>query len=130
MGRIWLYSRRMNTLLVMLGGAIGAAARYHLGGATLRAFGPAFPWDTLIANVSGGLLMGVLMARVGDNTAWRLFLGVGVLGGFTTFSAFSFETIALVERGAAPTAIAYILASVLGALVALWAGLSIARAVA
>ena len=120
----------MNTFLVMLGGAIGAAARFHLGGLSLRAFGPAFPWATLIANVGGGLLMGLLMARLGDSETWRLFLGVGLLGGFTTFSAFSFETVALIEGGEMPIAITYVLASVLGALLALWAGLSIARAAA
>jgi fluoride exporter len=121
------------TLLVMIGGAIGAAARFHLGGVAARAFGPAFPAGTLIANVSGGLAMGLLaatLARTGDGETWRLLLGVGVLGGFTTFSAFSLETVAMIERGEALLAFGYVAASVLGALGALGLGLAIGRAAA
>ena len=114
----------MNTLLVMIGGAIGAAARFHLGGATGR--GVAFPWATLLVNVIGGLLMGILVAR-GPSESARLFLGVGMLGGFTTFSAFSLETVALIQRGEILPATAYVIASVLGACLALHAGLLIGR---
>jgi CrcB protein len=117
----------MNTLLVMLGGAVGAALRYQIGGVTMRALGPAFPWGTLLVNLIGGLLMGLLAVRGPGETA-RLLLGVGVLGGFTTFSAFSLDTITLIQRGALVPAVAYVLASVLGALLALWAGLMIGRA--
>jgi CrcB protein len=124
----------MKTLLVMLGGAVGAALRYHLGGLTLRAFGPAFPWGTLIANVSGGLLMGLLagtLARVGSaNEPWRLLLGVGLLGGYTTFSAFSLETFGMIERGQYTVAAAYVAASVAGALAGLAGGILFLRAVA
>ncbi|MBA2921036.1 fluoride efflux transporter CrcB [Sphingomonas sp. MAH-20] len=124
----------MKTLLVMLGGAVGAALRYHLGGLTLRAFGPAFPWGTLIANVSGGLLMGLLagtLARVGSaNEPWRLLLGVGLLGGYTTFSAFSLETFGMIERGQYAVAVAYVAASVAGALAGLAGGIVFLRAVA
>jgi CrcB protein len=124
----------MKTLLVMLGGAVGAALRYHLGGVTLRAFGPAFPWGTLIANISGGLFMGLLagtLARVGSaNEPWRLLIGVGLLGGYTTFSAFSLETFGMIERGQYAVAAAYVAASVAGAIAGLAAGVLILRAVA
>jgi CrcB protein len=113
----------MNTILVMLGGAVGAAARYQIGTLAPRA---AFPWATLLVNIVGGLLMGLLVAREPSDQL-RLLLGVGVLGGFTTFSAFSLETVTLMQRGAAGTALAYVAASVLGACVALWAGLTIGR---
>lgn len=114
----------MNTLLVMLGGALGAAARYHLGGVVGR--GSVFPWGTLAVNMLGGLLMGVLIAREPSEPA-RLLLGAGVLGGFTTFSAFSLETVTLLQRGALSLALGYVAASVLGACVALCAGLAIGR---
>jgi CrcB protein len=124
----------MKTLLVMLGGAIGAALRFHLGGVTMRLWGPYFPWGTLIANVSGGLLMGLLagtLARVGSaNEPWRLLLGVGLLGGYTTFSAFSLETFGMIERGQYAVAAAYVVASVAGAIAGLAAGVLILRAVA
>jgi CrcB protein len=110
----------------MIGGAVGAAARYQLGTLAGRGWGATFPWGTLIVNVGGGLLMGLLIAR-GLSEPWRLLLGVGVLGGFTTFSAFGLETVALIERGAAATAAAYVLASVSGALLATWAGLLLGR---
>ena len=121
------------TFLVMIGGAIGAAARFHLGAAAARAFGTTFPWGTLAANLGGGLAMGLLaawLARAGSPESWRLLLGVGVLGGFTTFSAFSFETVALVERGALPMALLYVALSVGGALAALALGLGLGRAAA
>ena len=84
--------------LVMGGGAIGAGLRFLLGRFALHQLGPALPWGTLLANVVGGFAMGLLagtLARFGGNWAegWRLFLGVGLLGGFTTFSAFSLETV-------------------------------------
>jgi fluoride exporter len=117
----------MNTALVMIGGAIGAAARYQLGGWATRAFGSAFPWGTLLVNLMGGFLIGLLFARAGGEPA-RLLLGVGLLGGFTTFSAFGLETVLLFERGATGTALTYVFASVIGALFATLAGLSLGRA--
>lgn len=124
----------MNLLLVMAGGALGAGARHLAGRAALAALGPGWPWGTLIVNVTGGLLMGVLagvLARDADaGEAWRLFLGVGVLGGFTTFSSFALEAAAMIQRGAAPAAIGYAAASVLGAVGALFAGLALARVLA
>lgn len=119
-------------ILVMSGGAIGAAMRYGLWRALPLAPG-GWPWPTLAANVLGGLAMGVLAAWVlrGDNSAesLRLFVGVGVLGGFTTFSAFSLEMMQMVERGQVGMAAGYALASVLLALGALFVGMIAAKAV-
>lgn len=120
-------------LLVMAGGAIGAAMRFLVGAATLRAFGTGYPWGTLLVNLAGGLLMGLLaggLARTSAADGWRLFLGVGVLGGFTTFSAFSLEAALMIERGQLGVALGYALASVIGSVLALFAGLAIARSVA
>lgn len=95
----------MNVLTVALGGAIGASARYGLGLVAIRVFGTGFPIGTLLANIIGGLLMGLLMGWIirdtpeGANTI-RLFTGVGVLGGFTTFSAFSLEAMRMIEEKA------------------------------
>jgi len=123
-----------NTLLVMAGGAVGAALRYHLGRIAPPLLGTALPWATLIANITGGLAMGLLagaLARfnMGGEQA-RLLLAVGVLGGFTTFSAFSLETILMIERGQPALALGYVMLSVLGALGALAIGLAAMRSVA
>ena len=123
----------MNFLLVMAGGAIGSAGRYLVGTATLRAFGPNYPWGTLAVNLIGGFLMGLLagaLARTSGSEHTRLLLGVGVLGGFTTFSAFSLDAVTMVERGQWGIALAYALVSVIGSVVALFAGLYLVRAVA
>lgn len=116
--------------LVMLGGALGSGARYWTGRQMLDAFGPDFPYGTLTVNWVGGLLMGLLagvLARTGGAEGWRLFIGVGILGGFTTFSSFSLDTITLIERGQITVAFGYVALSLLGSLAALWAGLSITR---
>lgn len=123
----------MQLIFVMIGGALGSGARHLTGRAMLGRFGPDFPYGTLTVNLVGGLLMGLLvgvLARVGGQENWRLFLGVGVLGGFTTFSAFSLDMVTMIERGAPLLALGYALASVCGAALALFAGLSIARSVA
>jgi CrcB protein len=127
------YSARMNFLLVLIGGSIGSVARYETGRLTLSWFGPNYPWGTLAVNLIGGFLMGVLagtLARTGGSENTRLLLGVGVLGGFTTFSAFSLDAVNMIERGAWSTAIFYALASVIGSVLALFAGLYLVRAVA
>ena len=119
--------------LVMIGGAIGTAARHLTGRAMLALFGTGFPWGTLTVNLVGGFAMGVLagvLARTGGSEQWRLLIGVGVLGGFTTFSAFSLDVVMLAERGGVVAALGYALVSVVGAILALVAGLSIVRAVA
>jgi CrcB protein len=116
-------------LLVAAGGAAGAVARYAVGVQASRLFGPGQVAGTLTVNVIGGLLMGVLagwVATRGGEGA-RLLLGVGVLGGFTTFSAFSLETAQLLERRDYALAGGYVLASVIFSVLALFAGLLIAR---
>ncbi|WP_373472293.1 fluoride efflux transporter FluC [Sphingorhabdus lacus] len=118
-------------LLVMSGGAIGAGLRFGLSRA-LPYSGQGWPWSTFVANILGGLAMGILTAWVlrGDNSAepLRLFVGVGVLGGFTTFSAFSLEMARMIEQGQTGLAAGYALASVLLALGALFAGMTAAKA--
>lgn len=123
----------MNSLFpVMIGGAIGAGARHLVGQAMLARLGPGFPWWTLSINIFGGLLMGLLVGALargdGGDTA-RLFVGVGILGGFTTFSSFSMEFWMLFERGQNAQAAAYVLASVIGAIAACGLGLFIVRQV-
>jgi CrcB protein len=120
-------------LYVMVGGAVGSGARYLTGRAMLSLLGANYPFGTLAVNLIGGLLMGVLVGVLARNTAsetWRLLLGVGVLGGFTTFSAFSLDVVTMIERGAIGVAFGYVLVSVIGSVAALFAGLSAVRAVA
>jgi CrcB protein len=120
---------------VALGGAIGALMRYQTGRLLTHWLGPntvtAFPWATLTVNVIGSLAMGLLagyLARHGQGgEPWRLFLGVGVLGGFTTFSAFSLELMVLIERGQAAQGLIYAAVSVLAGLTALYVGLILMR---
>lgn len=119
-----------SSLLVALGGATGAWLRFAAG----RAIGAgAFPWATLTVNLSGSFVMGLLagwLARHGTGGEnWRLFLAVGVLGGFTTFSAFSLELANLIERGAIGTAALYAAVSLAGGIAGLFAGLYIMRVV-
>ena len=120
-------------LLAAAGGALGSAARYLVNVGALRAWGPAFPWSTLIVNAAGCLVMGVLAeaiaARAGANTAaLRAFLMTGILGGFTTFSAFSLDFAALIERKSHLAAALYLGASVGLSLAGVFAGLALARA--
>jgi CrcB protein len=118
----------------MLGGAFGSGARHLVGRMTLSLFGPNYPWGTLAVNLIGGLLMGLLaggLMRFGENgEQWRLLLGVGMLGGFTTFSAFSLDVMNMLQRGDWGTGFVYVLASVIGAIAALALGLGIARSIA
>lgn len=114
-------------LLVALGGAVGSLARYGVGLAAARLLGLAFPWGTLIVNVAGGLAMGALAARVGpEQENLRLLLGVGALGGFTTFSAFSLETVRLMQHANA-SAMLYVAASLGLSVGACWLGLVLGR---
>jgi CrcB protein len=120
--------------LVALGGGIGAASRHLVNLAALRLFGPAFPIGTLTVNVVGGLLMGVLAGwlalKADGGEGLRLFLATGVLGGFTTFSAFSLDAVLLWERGEIAAALFYALGSVALSVLALVAGLWLVKALA
>jgi fluoride exporter len=124
----------LGSSLVFLGAGLGGLLRHGVNAAALKAFGPGFPVGTLVVNVAGSLVMGVLAGwlAVKAQAAWsadvRLFLMTGILGGFTTFSAFSLDAVLLWERGAVGTAAAYVLASVLLSIGALIAGLSLVRA--
>ncbi|MEP4051537.1 MAG: CrcB family protein [Litorimonas sp.] len=119
-------------LTVALGGAIGASARHGLSLGMLRLFGPGFPIGTLLANVVGGLLMGVLMGWLvrdmpTEANSIRLFAGVGVLGGFTTFSAFSLEALRMLETKSYGVFFGYVGASVILSIAAVALGLFIMR---
>lgn len=120
-----------NLMQVALGGAIGASARYLTGVAAIRLIGPGFPWATLVVNIVGSFLMGALIVVLAhqSGTRWAPFLMTGLLGGFTTFSAFSLDAITLFERGQVLIAAAYVVASVLLSLAAIVAGLALARGV-
>ena len=114
-------------LIVGAGGFLGAAARYLLGGLILHhTVGTKFPWSTFAVNVLGCLLIGILSGAAEKfdiiGPAARLFLFTGLLGGFTTFSAFGFETFHLLRRGELVVAAAYGVGSILVCLIAIWAG--------
>lgn len=117
-------------LLVAVGGAIGASGRYGVSLAAARLLGAGFPWGTLFVNVLGGLAMGWLAGAFAERRDLQLLLGVGVLGGFTTFSAFSIEIVRMLDRGAVAPAAAYAAASVALAVGAAFAGYAMARAFA
>ncbi len=118
-------------LQVALGGALGATSRYLTGLATIRLIGAGFPWGTLTVNVVGSFLMGVVVVVLAQTVGNRYapLLMTGFLGGFTTFSAFSLDAVTLYERGAVGLAAGYVLASVVLSLLALMAGLWVARGI-
>jgi fluoride exporter len=122
----------LNLLLVAFGGAIGASLRHLVNSAAARAGALSFPWHTLVINVVGsfamGLFIGWLARRSGSSDALRLLVATGVLGGFTTFSAFSLDFASLWQRGELAGAYAYAAGSVLLSLLAVFGGLWLARA--
>jgi CrcB protein len=120
-------------LWICLGGAVGTGARYLVAVFALRLLGPVFPWGTLIVNVAGSFLLGAIM-HVGLATewispAWRVALTTGVMGGFTTYSTFNYETLGYLREGAVGLALLNLGATVLLCLAAGWLGLVTARAV-
>ena len=124
----------MAYFMVFIGGGLGAALRHGVNIGSARLFGTSFPVGTLTVNVVGCLVMGLLagyFAFKGDvGQHWRLFLTTGILGGFTTFSAFSLDVAALYERGEPALAAGYIAASVILSLAAVFAGLALMRSLA
>jgi CrcB protein len=122
-------------LLVFLGAGIGGALRHGVNVGCARVCGTAFPWGTLMVNVLGSVIMGALAGwlafKAGE--AWgqplRLFLTTGILGGFTTFSAFSLDAVLIWERGQSGLAATYVAASVLLSIAGLVAGLGLARTI-
>ncbi|AMS29015.1 MAG TPA: fluoride efflux transporter CrcB [Hyphomonadaceae bacterium] len=124
----------MQAILVFLGGGLGAVARWVFGLASARWLGNAWPWGTLGVNILGSFAMGLVMAsllRGGAMQAgaenWRLFLATGILGGFTTFSAFSLESARMIETGQWGQAGLYGLTSVVVSIAALFAGMALGR---
>jgi fluoride exporter len=120
-----------NYLLVFVGGGLGASLRHTINAACARCIGTAFPWGTFIINITGstvmGLIAGYLAFRGETSQPWRLFLMTGILGGYTTFSAFSLDAALLYERGALGLAAAYVLGSVVLSIGGLFAGLALVR---
>ena len=118
-------------LLVFFGGGLGASLRHAVNMISARGFGTAFPWGTFLINISGSLVMGLIagyLAFRGEaSQAWRLFLLTGILGGYTTFSAFSLDTALLYERGEIGLAALYVLGSVALSIAGLFAGLALVR---
>lgn len=122
----------MSTLIyIALAGALGSLCRHLVGAAVQRAGGAAFPWGTLAVNLAGSFLIGVVMAAFAArgrlDAPLRLALTTGFLGGFTTYSAFAFETVQMVERQQFAGAIAYVLATVVAAGAACALGLALVR---
>ena len=121
----------MSYLLVFVGGGLGATLRHLINVSCARCLGIGFPWGTFIINISGSTVMGLIagyLALKGEAAQpWRLFLMTGILGGYTTFSAFSLDTALLYERGELGLAVAYVLGSVVLSIAGLFAGLALVR---
>lgn len=124
----------MNYLLVFIGGGLGSCLRHAVNVICPRFLGTNFPYHTFIINITGSTIMGLIagyLAFKGDAAqSWRLFVMTGILGGYTTFSAFSLDAGLLYERGAVGAAVLYVLGSVILSLIGLFAGLAIVRSMA
>jgi CrcB protein len=119
-------------LLAAAGGALGAGARHLVNVAMLAWFGPGFPWATFTVNVVGSLVMGIVVEALiplsgASGAAWRIFLATGILGGFTTFSAFSLDTWLLYERSQHLALVLYVALSVILSVAALVLGMALVR---
>jgi CrcB protein len=121
----------MNYLLVFIGGGLGSCLRHTVNVICPRLLGNHFPYHTFIINITGSTIMGLIagyLAFKGDAAqSWRLFIMTGILGGYTTFSAFSLDAGLLYERGELALAAAYVLGSVVLSIIGLFAGLAIIR---
>jgi fluoride exporter len=123
--------REMNYLLVFIGGGLGSSLRHLINVISLRALGTAFPYHTFIINITGSTVMGLIagyLAFKGEAAqSWRLFLMTGILGGYTTFSAYSLDAALLYERGELGLAALYVTGSVVLSIAGLFAGLALVR---
>jgi CrcB protein len=121
----------MNYAIVFIGGGLGSMLRYFVTVLSARLLGTGFPWGTFLINITGstvmGLVAGYLAFRGEASQAWRLFLMTGILGGYTTFSAFSLDTSFLYERGELGLAAAYVAGSVAISIAGLFAGMALVR---
>jgi fluoride exporter len=122
----------MNDILAVVAGAgIGGGLRYAIGLWLAERWGASFPWHTFVVNISGAFLLGIVMALSAErgviSQEWRLFLGVGILGGYTTFSTLSYESIALMERGLVLNGALNMFGSAVAGLVAVVAGVYVGR---
>jgi CrcB protein len=121
-------------LAVAAGGALGSLARFWLAAIMTMLTGPRFPWGTLLINVLGSFIIGLVAGltavpvRIGMHPDVRVFVMVGVCGGFTTFSAFSLQTLELLQSGEIASALGYMAGSLLFCLIAVWAGCLLGRA--
>ncbi len=121
----------MNILLVFIGGGLGAVARYLLQGAVYRVTGASFPYGTIVVNILGCFVIGLLMSSMEERfiavPSLRIFLAIGILGGFTTFSSFSYETMALLREGDILMGGLNVVASIVICLAATWLGHGLGR---
>jgi CrcB protein len=121
----------MNYVLVFIGGGLGSTLRHIINVVSPRLLGTAFPYHTFIINISGSIIMGLIAGYLafkgGASQPWRLFLMTGVLGGYTTFSAFSLDAALLYERGAIWLALFYVVGSVVFSIAGLFASLALVR---
>ena len=124
-------SMALDLAIIALGGGIGSVSRYLVTIWAAERFGSAFPYGTLFVNVAGSFIIGLFMTlfleRLELDPQWRLFIAVGFLGGLTTFSSFSYETLRLVQEGAMSQAFANAGSNVILCLVSTWAGFFCAR---
>lgn len=122
----------IHVLLVAIGGAVGSVARYLVNLWAVRLWGASFPWGTFAVNIIGGFAIGllseVIIRKFSASTEMRLLLVTGVLGGFTTFSAFSLDAVGLFERGEIGLSAVYVLSSVVISILAVCGGLALGRA--
>lgn len=121
----------MNYLLVFVGAGLGGVLRHIVNMLTLRWFGPGFPAGTFLINITGsivmGLVVGFLATRDMPSVELRLFVATGILGGYTTFSTFSLDTITLWQRGELAAAAAYVIGSLVLSFAGLWLGMALFR---